>query len=114
MKNAKTELEKELNARIKTLKLHETFLRREISELHKDVRACSRTTFSDPRNGDDDVLGLVEESFEKIRQAARDYVQRRLESRKFYDAKIRKGKKADGLTSKRIAGIDFIFPNIPA
>ena len=114
MKTTQAKLEKELNARIKTLKLHETFLRREISELHKDVRACSRTTFSDPFGCDKSDMVLFDDGLGKIRQAARDYVQCRLESRKFYDTAIRKGRKADGLTHKRIAGIDFIFPNIPA
>jgi hypothetical protein len=112
MKNTKAELEKELTARVKMLKLHETILRRKINHLAADVLGSTLATFSDPHDGDDNVMGIVDEGLQDIRQAARDYVQCRLESRKWYDAKIRKGRKADGLTHKRIAGIDFIFPNI--
>ena len=112
MKNRKAELEKELDAIIKTLKLHEAILRREIRELHTDVRHCSRTTFSDPRVLDDGALDVLNDGVQKILEAGQKYIDCRRESRKFYDANIKKGRKPDGLKCKRIAGIDFIFPNI--
>jgi hypothetical protein len=97
---------------LKTLGAAEFLLRHWITELHSTVRACTAATFSDPRNGDDGVLEVIEEGLQEIRQATKRYVQVRRILRKRYDREIRKDKKADSLAHKRIAGIDFLFPNI--
>ena len=96
---------------LKVLKMIESQLRREIRDSLLTVRACTETAFSDPWEGKS-AEGAILSDLQEIRKLARHYCRLKLILRRKYDKEIRKGQTMDGLITRRIGGINYIFPNI--
>lgn len=96
---------------LKTLKMLEAQLRREIRDSLLIVRACTETAFSDPHEGKS-AEGAILSDLQEIRKLTRLYCRIKMILRRKYDNEIRKGQKMDGLITRRIGGINYIFPNI--
>ena len=96
---------------LKALKMIEGQLRGEIRDSLVTIRACTETAFSDPQEGKS-AEGAILSDLQEIRELTRLYCRIKMILRRKYDKEIRKGQKMDGLITRRISGINFIFPNI--
>ena len=96
---------------LKVLKMVEADLRRAIRDSLLTVRACTETAFSDPWEGKS-AEGAIMSDLQEIRKSTRHYYRLKMILRRKYDKEIRKGQKMDGLITRRIGGINYLFPNI--